>query len=152
MNGRRVLLSLLAAAAAVSAVSCGDPWGTDDGKIALYVEVDRSVIAQGEELTIVATARNIGSQPVTLSGPADCLLFFEVLNSDGTGVYNMADECTGAATTVTVEAGADLERTLKWQAQGRSGLRVAPGYYLIRAVARLLPDAYAAPPVQVLVE
>lgn len=149
MTVRRLLRSLLAA---MAVVSCGDPWGTDDGKIALYVEVDRAVIAQGEELTITATARNIGSQAVTLSGPSDCLLFYEVLDSDGATVYSMADECTGGTTTVTIEAGADFERILKWQAQGRAGLRVEPGHYIIRAVARLLPTAYAAPPVQVLVE
>lgn len=151
MTVRRLLLAF-PLVAALAAGSCGDPWGTDDGKIALYVEVDRSIIGQGETLTMVLTARNIGSNTVTLSGPSDCLLYFEVLNKEGVTVYNQAEECSGGATSVTIAAGEDLERTLTWQAQGRSGSRVPLGYYLIRGIARLTPDAYAAPPVQVLVE
>ena len=149
MNVRWMLFPLVGA---VLLASCSDPWGTDDGQIALYVEVDRSVIGQDETLTIVATARNIGSKEVTFSGPADCLIFYEVLNTVGNNVYSMAEECTGATTTVSLPAGQDLVRTLTWQAQGRTGGRVALGPYLIRAVARTLPDFYAAPVVQVLVE
>lgn len=149
MIARGMLLPLLTA---MALVSCGDPWGTDDGKIALYIEVDRTVIGQDESLTMTLTARNIGSEDVTLSGPEDCLLFYEVLNTNGTNVYSLTDECVGAATTVTLAAGADLVRTLVWQAQGRNGTRVGQGYYFIRAIARLVPDAYAADPVRVLVE
>jgi len=90
--------------------SLGDP--TDAGSINLYLEVDKTQLRIGESLTITVTARNVGYDPLTLTGPSDCLLYVEVLTEQGQVVWNSNSACTGS--TVTEQLPAGQEKIQSW--------------------------------------
>jgi hypothetical protein len=72
---------------ALLATSCSLGGPADAGSINLYLSVDKSTLAIDDSMTITVTARNVGYDPLTLTGPSACLLYIEVRsNKDRSGL------------------------------------------------------------------
>lgn len=138
--------------AALVATSCSLGSTADAGSINLYLEVDKSTLPIGESMTITVTARNVGFDPLTLTGPSDCLLYIEVLNNQGSVVWNSTGGCTGSTVTEQLVVGTDKVQSFTWDGSNLAGARLSSGYYHIRAVARVTGAAYIGPPLSVALE
>lgn len=139
------VLALLA-----SACSLGDP--EDAGSLNVFVSVDKSTLPAGELMTITVTARNVGYSPITLTGPADCLTFVDILTTQGTVVWNSSGECGATTETKEILPGENYTESIVWGGSNFAGARLAAGYYVIRPVARLTGEPYAGPPITVVLE
>lgn len=139
-------------ALAVLATSCslGDP--ADAGSLNLFVDVNPATLAVGDEMTIIALARNVGFDPLTLTGPSDCLLYVEVLNNQGQVVWHSNGTCSGATVTEELSPSGEKTRTMTWRGENLAGARLAAGFYHIRPVARVTGSPYVGPPVSVALE
>jgi len=138
--GIRRLIPLLTVV--LLATSCSLDVPTEVGNIAIYLEVDKATLPLDESVTITATARNVGYDTITLTGPSDCLVYIQILNSTGLIVYNADQLCTGATVTENLEAGMDKVRAFVWSGTNQAGARVPAGLYTIRAIARVTGDPY----------
>jgi hypothetical protein len=134
------------------AASCslGDP--SDAGSINLYLEVDKATLALGDSMNVTVTARNVGFDPLTLTGPSDCLLFVQVLNPSGQVVWDSQVNCTGQTVTEEVVPGTDKIQSFWWDGTSSAGARLGAGFYHIRGVARVTGAAYIGPPLSVALE
>ena len=137
---------------ALLATSCslGDP--SDAGSINLYIEVDKSFLRNDETMTITVTARNVGNELQTLTGPSDCLLFVEILTEQGQVVWRSNAGCTGNTVTEEIVVGQDKVQSVVWDGRDRDGLFLSGGFYYIRPVARVTGGSYAGPLVSISVE
>jgi hypothetical protein len=137
---------------ALSATSCSLGGPADAGSINLYLEVDKASLPIDESMTITVTARNVGYDPLTLTGPSDCLLYVEVLNNLGQVVWNSTGSCTGGTVTQEVAPGADKVQSFTWNGSNLAGARLTAGYYNVRGVARVTGAAYIGPMLSVSLE
>lgn len=137
---------------ALLAMSCslGDP--ADAGSLNLFVDVNPSTLSIGEEMTIIALARNVGLENLTLTGPSDCLLYVEILNNQGQVVWHSNGTCSGANVTEDLIPSGEKTRTITWRGENLAGARLAAGFYHIRPVARVTGAPYVGPPVSVALE
>lgn len=140
-----------ACALAQTAVSCSlevDP--TAAGTINVFIDVSDSQLTVGQEsITFTVTARNVGNDPLTFTGPSDCLLFVEVRDRQGTLVWSSNGSCQGAIVTEELAVGAEKVQAFAWAGTNLAGAGLAPGLYGVRAVARVTGGAYVSPMVAV---
>jgi len=134
------------------AASCSLDVTDDVGSIVLYLEVDKGTLPQDESLTVTVTARNVGYSRLTLTGPSDCLLFIEILDSDGLIVHSSTTACVGETVTEELEAGADKVQSFVWNGTTQAGSRAPSGLYAVRGIARVTGDAYRGPSLTIAVE
>lgn len=139
---------------ALVAGSCSLGDNSDDQVIELYVDISDAQLAIDEEMTITVTARNVGFDPVPLSGPAGCLLYIDVLDNQGTIVWtsNTNANCGTQTATETIVVGVDKVASFNWHGENLAGARMTGGFYHIRAVARLTGSLYFGPPLSVALE
>jgi hypothetical protein len=132
---------------ALLATSCSLGSSAEAGSINLYLEVDDSQLTVGvDSMTITVTVRNVGYAPVTLTGPSDCLLYVEVLSSQGTVVWHQSKVgCTGSTVTEELVAGVDKIQSFIWKGYNFEGGVLSPGPYYIRGVARVTGASYTGP-------
>ena len=149
MRFRHVVGSFLVA---LSAASCSLGDAGDAGSVNLYLEVDKATLPIGESMTITVTARNVGYDPLTLTGPSDCLLYIEVLNTVGQVVWNSNGSCVGGNVTQEVTPGNEKVQAFTWNGSNLAGARLTAGYYNVRGVARVTGAAYIGPPLSVALE
>ena len=137
---------------ALLAASCrlGDP--TDAGSINVYLDLDKTTLPLDEVVTITVTARNVGYDPITLTGPSDCLLHVEVVTNAGQLVWQSNTSCAGNTVTESVAAGESKVQAFTWNGTNQAGARLAAGFYHVRGVARLTGGAYGGPLVSVALE
>ena len=88
-------------------------------------------------MTATITARNVGYEAFTLTGPSDCLLFLEVLDSQGNVVWHSNGTCAGQTVTEALAPGEDKVRSIMWNGSNLAGARLPPGFYHVRGVARV---------------
>ena len=119
--------------------SCFSSLEPDIDSIVLDMEVDRTTVSFGEVLTVTLTATNQGPRVVTLSGPSECLLYFEVYpeSSGGGPVYRSINHCAGGIVTEELAEGETKRQTFTWDASTDAGARVPSGRYAIRGLARV---------------
>lgn len=148
MRFRRLMGAWMVALLATSC-SLGSP--ADAGSINLYLSVDKSTLAIGDSMTITVTARNVGYDPLTLTGPSDCLLYVEVRSNKGQ-VWDSNRDCPGAIVTEEILVGVDKIQSFTWNGTNFAGARLPAGFYQIRAVARVTGTPYIGPPLSVALE
>ena len=143
-----------AAMLAIPGTSCslGEP--TEASSLNVYVEVDKVTLLREDLMTITVTARNVGYDPLTLTGPSDCLLYVQVIHPNGQTVWNSSTTggCVGNTVVETLNPGMDKVQSLQWNGVGSQGVRVDPGTYVVRPVARLASQAYFGPGLSIVVE
>jgi hypothetical protein len=129
--------------------SLGDP--VDAGSINVFVEVDDPQLTVGQEsINVTVTARNVGYDPLTLTGLSDCLVFFEVFDSQGAVVWSSNNSsCQGATVTEEIAAGMAKVQSFQWDGRNTAGAGLAPGLYLLRGVARTTGGATIGPGITV---
>lgn len=137
-------------AAAVSAACSLDT--TEESSVNVYVSVDRAVLHDGQVMTATITARNVGYEAFTLTGPSDCLLFLEVLDTQGNVVWHSNGTCAGQTVTEALAPGEDKVRSIMWNGSNLAGARLPPGFYHVRGVARVTGGAYNSPLLSVALE
>lgn len=140
----------LAAALLAASCSLGDP--VDAGSINVYVALEKGTLPIGESVVVTVTARNVGYDPLTLTGPSDCLLYIEVLSNQGQVVWNSNGDCIGSTVTEEIRAGEDYVQQFSWGGVNLAGARLPSGFYHIRGVARVTGAAYTGPVVSVALE
>jgi hypothetical protein len=91
----------------------------------------------------------VGFDPLSFSGPSDCLLYVEVFNSIGSVVWSSNTTCVGQTVTEELAAAEDKVMTIRWDGRTTAGSFLAPGLYLVRPVARTTPSATLGPPLTV---
>ena len=135
---------------AVLSMSCSLGDATDVGSINLYVDVNDSQLTVGQDtITFTVTARNVGFDPLSFTGPSDCILFIEIFSSSGTMVWSSNTSCSGANTTEELAAGQDKIAAIRWDGRSNAGSFLAAGLYLVRPVARTTGAATVGPPLTV---
>ena len=146
----RGITVFLAGIVLASACSLGD--SQDAGSINLYLAVDKSTLTAGDSMKITVTARNVGFDPVTLTGPSDCLLYIEILNQQGTVIWHSNGNCSGSNVTEQLDAGQDEVKVITWYGVNLAGGRPLGGYYTVRGIARVTGGAYIGPPLTIALE
>ena len=136
-----------ACALALASVSCSlDVDSVGANAINVFIEVSDAQLTVGQEtVTLTVTARNVGDRDITLTGPANCLLFIEIRDPRGLLVWDSNASCQGGTVTETLAVGADRIQTFTWDGTNTAGAPLAPGPYNIRAVARVTSGAYVSP-------
>jgi hypothetical protein len=132
--------------------SCSLEVPDDVGSLVLYMDIDKGTLLLDETLTVTVTARNVGYEPLTLTGPSDCLIYIEVRDPQGLIIHSSNDSCSGSTVTEEMAAGADKVAVFTWNGMTSAGSRAASGLYGIRATARVTGNPYRGPPVTVAVE
>lgn len=146
----RGITVFLAGIALASGCSLGS--SEDAGSVNLYLAVDKSTLAAGDSMHITVTARNVGFDPVSLTGPSDCLLYVEILNQQNTVIWHSNGTCTGSTVTTQLDAGQDEVKVITWYGVNLAGARPLGGYYTVRGVARVTSGAYIGPPLTIALE
>lgn len=146
----RQVIGAWVAVVTISGCSLGSP--EDAGTINLFVTAEPSTLPIGESMNIFVTARNVGFDALTLTGPSDCLLVVEVLTNQGQPLWSSTGGCTGSSVTETIDPGGEKLQTFVWNGSNLAGARLPSGFYLIRAIARLTEGAYVGPVVSVSLE
>lgn len=147
----RHVIAMSAVALAAASCSLGGP--EDAGSLNVYVETNDSFLALDDSMmTITVTAVNVGYNPVTLTGPSDCLLSIEVRDTQGAIVWHSHGQCVGAAVSEELIPGQNKVQQFTWSGVNFAGARVSGSYYSIIGVARVAGAAYAGPPLTVTVE
>ena len=123
-------------AAALLATSCSLEPVVEAGSVNVSVEVDRVELPLGQSVTVTVTALNVGNDPVTLTGPSDCLLYVDIINTQGLVVWHSNGACSSNTVTESIAAGRNKIQTFVWSGTDLSGVRVTAGFYLVRGVAR----------------
>lgn len=124
----------------------------DTGSINLYIEVDKPTLAIGETMTITVLARNVGFDPLSLTGQSDCLLYVEVLNNQGQVVWHSNGGCSGSVVTEEIAPGADKVQSFTWGGSNLAGARLGAGFYHVRPIARLTGGAHLGPTASIALE
>jgi hypothetical protein len=122
------------------------------GNISLQIEMETGTVPLDRSIQISLTARNVGNDVLTLSGPGGCLLYFEVLNQTGTLVYHSNNNCSNTNVTETIDIGQQKVQTFSWNGTSSSGTRLASGFYFIRGVARTTGVGYVGPVLSISIE
>jgi len=122
---------LLGALFVTSACSLDDP----ELPLGLEISLDKVALALNDSIRIALTATNYGETPIALSGPSDCLLFFDVRNAAGISVFGSHENCAGAIVTETIPAGRNREAVFTWNGHNSAGVRLPSGFYSVSALA-----------------
>ena len=138
-----------ACAAVLLATSCSLGSENDATSIDVFVEVDKNTVPRGESVTITVTARNVSNEPLTLVGPSDCLLFTEILNTQGQLEWNSNTGCTGSTVTESLAAGQEKVQSFVWNGINLQGTQVPGGFYVIRGIARLAGMMWSGLPLSI---
>jgi hypothetical protein len=118
--------------------SCLGSLEPDIDDIVLDMEVDKTTVSTGESVRVTLTATNQGSKVITLNGPAECLLYFEVYSeTSGSPVYRLDNHCSGNVVSEQLAEGETKVQSFVWSARSDAGERVPSGRYAIRGLARL---------------
>ena len=135
-----------------AACSLGD--ADDAGSVNLYLDVDKGTLPVGESMTITVRALNVGYDPVTLTGPSDCLLYVEILNNTGQIVWTSQGQgqCIGQTVTEELVPGFEKTKNITWDGTNLAGARLTAGFYHIRGIARVTGAPYIGPPLSVSLE
>lgn len=141
-----------ACALSVLATSCSLGDSAETSNINLYLEVDKATLPIGESMNITATALNVGYTPLTMTGPSDCLIFVEVLNSSGQVVWHSNGGCAGSTVTETLDISESKAQSYTWAGVNLAGARLPSGFYHIRAIARVTGQPYVGPPLSISLE
>ena len=141
-------------AMALVAGSCSLGDSTDSAVINLFLDVSDAQLATDEEMTITVTARNVGFDPIDLAGPDGCLLYVDVLDTQGNIVWtsNTNLYCGAQTANETLVVGVDKVQTFTWHGENLAGARMTGGFYHLRAVARLTTSRYFGPPLSIALE
>ena len=140
-------------AVALASVSCSLGGAEDAGSMNVYLSVDKATLFVNDTMTITVTARNVGFDPVTLTGPGGCLLYVDVVDNQGNVLWSSNTAgCSPPVVTEEILAGVDKVQSFRWDGTNLAGGRLASGFYHIRGVARLTGGAYIGPPLSVTVE
>lgn len=112
---------------------------TDPGqeRLTILTTLDKPSLGPGETVSIVVTVHNVGLEALSLTGPSDCLIFIEALNTDGDRYYTSASQCSGNTVTEEIAAGAQRTANFVWGGNANSGGRVPSGVYLLRPIVML---------------
>ena len=146
----RHVIGVFAVALASATCSLG---GTEDaGSMNVYIAVDKATLFVDDTMTITVTARNVGFDPVTLTGPSGCLLYVDVFDTQGNVVWSSNGGCSPQVVTEEILGGLDKVQSFMWDGTNLAGGRLASGFYHIRGVARVTSGAYAGPPLSVSIE
>jgi hypothetical protein len=137
---------------ALLSTSCSLGDSADASSINVYVEVDKSTLGIGELVTITLIARNVGFEPLSLTGPSDCLMYVQVVTNQGEVVWNSNGACSGSTVTEEIAPGADKVQTITWDGTNLAGARLGAGFYHIRPVALVTGAAYVGPSVSIALE
>ena len=141
---------IAAAALALFTTSCSLGDSADAGSINLYVDVSDSQVTVGQDVvTFTVTARNVGFDPLSFTGPSDCLLYIEIFNPSGSLVWSSNGDCAPGSVTEELAAGQDKVTAIEWDGRNTAGAFLAPGLYLVRPVARTTGSATIGPPLTV---
>lgn len=139
-------------AVALTSASCSLGGAEDAGSMNVYLSVDKATLFVDDTMTITVTARNVGFDPVSLTGPSDCLLYVQVVDGQGTVVWSSNGGCSPLVVTEEILAGLDKVQSFRWDGTNLAGSRLASGFYHILGVARVTSGAYAGPPLSVTIE
>lgn len=143
---------LVGACAALLATSCSLEPIVEPGSVNVFIEVDKVTLPLGESVTITVTARNVSNDPVTLTGPSDCLLYVDVIDSQGVVVWHSNGGCSGNTVTESLASGQGKVQTFVWNGASLAGGRVNGGFYLVRGVARTAGTWSTGPSLSIAVE
>ena len=144
---------IAASSLALLATSCslGDPM--DAGSVNVYLSTDKATLPIGESMTITVRTVNVGNDPLTLTGPSNCLMYVEVLNNQGQSVWNSNVSCVpGPTVTEEIAPGLDKVQSFVWDGTNLGGGRLTAGFYHIRAVALVTGAPYLSPTLSVALE
>ncbi len=131
---------------ALVTTSCSLGDSADAGSINLYIDVSDSQLTVGQEsVTFTVTARNVGYDPLTFTGPSGCLLFLEIYNSTGSLVWTSTNSCQPGTVTEELAAGQDKVQAIVWDGTNTVGAFLGPGLYQVRPVARTSGTATVGP-------
>ncbi len=125
-------------------ISCSLGDSADTRSINVFVEVDKSVLPIGESLTIITRAKNVGYDPLTLTGPSNCLMWVEILTSAGQVIWRSDTQCSSTSVTETLAPGAEKSQTFIWPGTNQDGGQLSGDFHL-QPVARLSTGATAGP-------
>ena len=129
----------------LAAMSCSLSEPGEQGVMNVLIDVSDSQLTVGQEsVTFTVTALNVGYEPLTLSGPSDCLLFVEVRDVQGSVVWNSNSSCLGPTVAEVLAAGAQRDQTFSWNGTNLGGVPLAPGLYNARAVARVADGTFVS--------
>lgn len=131
--------------------SCSLGDSTDTNSIFVFIEVSKSTLPIGESMTIIARAKNVGYDPLTLSGPSNCLLWVEILNTAGQVVWRSDTACNPDSVTETIEPGEEESQSFTWAGTNQDGGQLH-GDFSIKPIVRLTGLATAGQPISVRVE
>lgn len=148
---RRPILPLIATLTALASLSCDGIDGPQDDPIAVFIEIDKPTLTEGEVMSVTVRARNVGLEIASLTGPSDCLLYFDVFNTDGNRLFSSAESCSGSTVTEPIAPGDDREVTVTWDGRRTSGERLH-GTYRMRPVALVTGGSQFGQTVNVIVE
>ena len=147
----RSLMAMLAVPALLAVQSCNSIESPEDDPIAVFIEIDKPTLSQGEIMSVTVRARNVGLESATLTGPSDCLLYFDVYSTDGNRLFSSAEGCSGGTVTETIAPGANRQATVSWDGRRTSGERLH-GTFHMRPVALMTGKSVFGQTVTVLVE
>jgi hypothetical protein len=127
--------------------ACALPTTADRVRLQPTLELDRSTLRPGEEVTIRLTIRNPGHATVRLTGSSSCPPFgFGIVGADHQPVDHphLPRLCTADLRSWSVPAGGSIEHTFRWSgdvelADG-TRTRVLPGEYRLQGVIVAPPD------------
>lgn len=149
----RIFRVLGVLAVALTAGSCSlDVPDEDTLSINIYVDMDKGTLGFEEVVNILVTARNVGFEPLTLSGPSDCLLSVDVLNNQGSVIWHSRTDCTGGTISEELVVGVDKVQSFQWNGNNLAGARLTGGLYHVRGVVRLDGTVHNGPPVSISLE
>jgi hypothetical protein len=110
-------------------------------RLTILTSVDKSTLGLNETMSIAVTVHNVGLEALPLTGPSDCLIFIEVLDTDGDRRYTSASQCSGNTVTEEIAAGAQRTASFLWDGNANSGSRLPSGLYLLRPIVLLSSGA-----------
>ena len=115
--------------------------------------VDNTTVGVGEVIHVTITAGNYGNDPITLSGPGGCYVFFQIRESSRNSiVYNSFGSCSGATTTKVLQPADTETENYVWDGSSSAGFRLQSGTYELRVGASLVGKSVIGPAVLVNVE
>jgi hypothetical protein len=128
--------------------SCSLGDSADTRSINVFLNVDKSVLPVGESLTIITTAKNVGYDPLNLTGPSNCLLWVEILSSAGQVIWRSDTQCSSTSVTETLAPGEEKSQTFLWPGTNQEGGQLFGDFHL-QPVARLSTGATAGPLIKI---
>lgn len=144
----RHVIAVCALGLVTTSCKLGD--ASDATSINIYLDISDPQLTVGQETTtLTVTARNVGFDPLSFTGPSNCLLYIEIFNSSGLLVWASDTSCDPGTVTEQLAAGQDKVMTFVWDGKNNGGAFLAPGLYLVRPAARTTGASSLGPPVTI---